>query len=306
MAKHLDFLIIGAQKSGTTSLHKYLEAHPSITMPRSKEAVFFTHDGRYAGGWDRFAADHYPESGGEETLWGKATPPYMADPVAPERIRATMPGTRVVALLRNPVDRAVSHYKMTVRRGIERLPLEQAMERLLEPGAAEAARRLRADFDAEARSYLTWGEYGRILDGYDPYFRAGRGLVLFTEELAADPQAVFARVMEFLGLPADFQPANLGERYHKGGTRRRLPMPEWVFRHGLTRAVGRLFPRAVRRRVIYWMNYSNVVHDPEEELALSPAMRARLVEYFRDDVRRVAARAGRPVPWPEFGTEARP
>lgn len=305
MARHLDFVIVGAQKSGTTSLHKYLEAHPSITMPSSKEAVFFSHDERYAGGWDRFAADYFPPSV-EGTLRGKATPQYMADPLAPARIRCSIPDARIIAILRNPVDRAVSHYRMAVRRGMEHDALDAAMERLLDPAAGEAARRMRPGSAAEPHSYLTWGEYGRILDGYDAYFRAGRGLILFTEELGSDPQTVFASLLEFLGLPSDFQPTNLGERYHRGSTRRRIPVPDWVFRHEVTRRIGRLFPRSLRRAVIDWMNYSNVAHERVEEVALSPEMRSRLVSHFRDDVRRVEVRAGRPVPWPEFGTEARP
>lgn len=305
MGKPLDFVIIGAQKSGTTSLHKYLEALPGVSMPAVKEAVFFSHDERWAAGWERFADEFFAGSD-PRALWGKATPHYMADPLAPARIRTALPDARVVALLRHPVDRAVSHYRMAVRRGVERRTVDQAMEALLAPDALARARVLRPDWDAEVHCYLAWGEYERILGAYDSYFRAGRGLVLFTETLADDPAGEFTRLAEFLGLPAEARPANLGERYHQGGTRRRFPMAESLFRHPLTRRIGRLFPRAARRRVIYWMNYSNVAPErPETEVRLSPEMRARLVEHFRGDVRALEARAGRPVPWPEFRAPAR-
>src|SRR6266487_1947701 len=114
--KCLDFIIIGAQKAGTTSLYHYLREHPGIYMPPEKEAPFFTSKGSFLRDWEQFAADYFGAASVEQR-WGKATPAYMADPRVAARIHSLMPRVLLIALLRNPVERAYSHYMMSVRRG---------------------------------------------------------------------------------------------------------------------------------------------------------------------------------------------
>src|SRR5512134_2872554 len=106
--KKLDFIIIGAQKAGTTALFRYLRRHPRIYMPLEKEIPFFSDDVLYARGWEQFARRYYGHAP-PDRLWGKATPRYMIHPDCPSRIRATMPDTRLIALLRDPIERCISH-----------------------------------------------------------------------------------------------------------------------------------------------------------------------------------------------------
>src|SRR5215208_8528317 len=116
-----DFLILGAQKAGTTALYAYLRWHPQITGPSFKEVSFF--DRHYARG-ERWYRAHLPMR--RSSIVGEASPSYLFHPLAPERVAQMLPNARLVALLRNPVDRAFSHYQHEVALGREPLSFEAA------------------------------------------------------------------------------------------------------------------------------------------------------------------------------------
>ena len=101
-----DFVVIGAQKAGTTSLYRMLRKHPQVHMPRTKELHYF--DFHYERGPEWYAAQFRP--GRWERRRGEATPNYMWGPLARQRLIADLPSARIIAILRNPVDRAYSHY----------------------------------------------------------------------------------------------------------------------------------------------------------------------------------------------------
>ena len=118
-----DFLVIGAQKAGTTALYAYLRWHPQITGPSWKEVSFFDRHWWRGEGWYR---GQFPlRSGGR--LVGEASPSYLFHPLAPERVHALLPGVKLVALLRDPVARAYSHYQHEVALGREPLSFEDAL-----------------------------------------------------------------------------------------------------------------------------------------------------------------------------------
>ena len=161
MKTKLDFIIIGAQKAGTTSLFRYLNEHPNIYMPPGKENPFFSDNETFARGWAWYINEYYNEAPAER-VWGKATPPYMTYPGVPGRIRRILPDVKLIALLRNPLERAYSHYRMCVLRNLETRSFEEAVSTLLEPETLEESRRN----PSETNSYITSGEYGRILKTY--------------------------------------------------------------------------------------------------------------------------------------------
>jgi Sulfotransferase family len=231
----LDFIVIGAQKAGTTSLFRYLREHPEISLPDGKEWPYFSHDRVYERGWEAYIANLSRNGyhGGADPLqkWGTVTPQYMVGGVyqrdadragdglydehtVPTRVRECLPEVRLVAILRDPVERAISHHRMAVMRGQERRSFDAAITALLDAGALAGARR----FPEETNGYVTWGEYGRILAGYLDVFPREQLLVTFTSELHSVPVRVLSSVHSFLGVSADFQPRNLGERYREGAT----------------------------------------------------------------------------------------
>src|SRR2546423_14798695 len=118
------FLILGAQKAGTTALYAYLRWHPGVTGPAWKEVSYFDRHYRRGVHWYR---GHFPLRPGDR-LVGEARPGDPLHPLPPERVRATVPDAKLIALLRDPVDRALSHYHHEVALGREPPTFEEAIE----------------------------------------------------------------------------------------------------------------------------------------------------------------------------------
>ncbi len=195
-----DFLILGAQKSGTTALFAYLRKHPSVSGPLWKEVSFF--DRHYTRG-ARWYRGNFPLRRGR--IVGEASPSYVFHPLAPQRVADLVPDARLIVLLRNPVDRAYSQYQHEVELGREPLSFEDAL-------AAEDER-LRGEVDrmvAEPAYFSTawWGHtyrmrglYAEQLERWLAVFPREQLLVLSNEELADDTHGAYARVLEHIGAP---------------------------------------------------------------------------------------------------------
>jgi hypothetical protein len=197
-----DFLVIGAQKAGTTALYAYLRRHPGITGPSWKEVSFF--DRHYARG-ERWYRGNFPNRLRARGLVGEASPSYLFHPLAPARVKAMVPEARLVALVRNPVDRAFSHYQHEVALGREPLSFEEAL-------AAEDERlrgeeeRLSADprYFSHAwwnYTYRSRGLYAEQLERWLAAFPREQLLVFPSEDLLGDPDGAYGRVLQFLGAP---------------------------------------------------------------------------------------------------------
>jgi hypothetical protein len=194
-----NFLILGAQKAGTTALYAYLRWHPQITGPSFKEVSFF--DRHYARG-ERWYRAHMPAR--RRPFVGEASPSYLFHPLAPQRVAQLLPNARLIALLRNPVDRAFSHYQHEVSLGREPLTFEQAIEREETRMRGELERMLDdpAYFSEPwwNYTYVARGRYAEQLERWFDAFPREQLLVLLTEELAQDTPAAYRRVLDFLGV----------------------------------------------------------------------------------------------------------
>jgi len=201
-------------KAGTTSLYHHLAQHPRFAAPAEKELHFFDNNFHRGSRWYRARFPLRPWMAlrrGPRAFSGEATPYYLFHPLAPRRARALCPDARIIVLVRNPVDRAHSHYQQNVRAGFETLGFAQALD--AEPGRLRGEEeRMRRDeqYYSEAHqtfSYLARGEYAPQLARWIECFGEGRVLVLGSEEMRADPAEGYARVLGFLGLPAFTPPA---------------------------------------------------------------------------------------------------
>jgi hypothetical protein len=296
----LDFLVIGAQRSGTTSLWNALASHPELQLPSSKEAPFFSHDEQFARGLDWYMEEFFAETG-PQLLRGTASPHYMmGGPQADvaeiaRRIRATAPAVKLIAILREPIARAQSHHRMVVHRGRETRSFEEAVRALLEPQALELARR----HPLEMQPYIVQGEYGRILGAYLEVFPREQLHVLLTADLEAEPLQTLRAVFAFLGVSDSHRPPRPGVRHHRGGAGRRLDADgERELKEYLARAAWPHTPRPVqhRRAFDFWFLQWNVI--PDEQLpAIDPAIRADLREHFAADAQALTALTGVEVPW---------
>ncbi len=200
-----DFIIIGTQRGGTTSLYRYLAAHPDIGPALRKEVHFF--DRYYDKGMNWYLAN-FPVRG-EASVVGEASPYYLFHPDVPERARRAVPHAKFIALLRNPVDRAYSHYQMKVRRGVESLSFEDAIDK-------EPERLSRSDDPASLTwryfSYLKRGVYVDQLKRWMSVFPREQFLIIKSEDFYKDPERVLHQTLKYLGL-RPWSPSNL-KAYH--------------------------------------------------------------------------------------------
>jgi hypothetical protein len=195
-------LIIGAQKAGTTALYAWLRRHPAVVGPSWKEVNYF--DRRYAKG-DRWYRGNFPRARGA-TVVAEASTGYLFHPLAPERARALVPDVRLVALLRDPVSRAYSHYQHEVALGREPLSFEGAVD--AEGGRMEGElERMLADpayfsYAWWNYTYLGRGLYAEQLQRWLDVFPEEQLLIVPNEDLAQRPAETYARVLAHVGAPA--------------------------------------------------------------------------------------------------------
>lgn len=205
-----DVLVIGAQRSGTSSLYRYLGAHPQLTPSLRKETQYFS--ARYQRG-ERWYRRNFPTSWYRDAaravrrrplLAFEATPDYLFHPLAAERARALVPDARIIVLLREPASRARSHFQHTRRHGQE--PLDSFAAAL----AAEPERLAgwaAGGYDVPATripanrfSYATRGEYAVQLRRWFDHFPREQFLIIDSAHLFDDPAAVLATIERFLGV----------------------------------------------------------------------------------------------------------
>jgi hypothetical protein len=206
------FLIIGAQKAGTTSLHAYLAAHPEVSPSTVKEVHYFDlsyHRGR------RWYRAHFRRLRAGQKLAGEASPYYLYHPLVPRRVAVDLPEAKLIAVLRDPVERAFSHHNHECALGYEELSFEDALE--CEPSrlAGERERLIEnpfvTSFAHQHHSYLDRGRYAEQLQAWFEMVDPARVLVLGAEELFESPAATLARAQEFLELEPH-RPADLSRR----------------------------------------------------------------------------------------------
>jgi hypothetical protein len=196
-----DFVIIGTQRGGTTSLHADLRAHPDIETPAKKEIHYLTD--RFERGAEWYLGQ-FPAVVPVGTLVGEATPYALFHPRAPQRLHDIAPNARIIVLLRNPVDRAYSHYLHERARGHESLSFEEAIA--AEPGRLRGLEEQLASGEIPASdvhkraSYVARGRYARQLERWLSVFPREQLLILQSEGLYADPAATTRRVTDFLGV----------------------------------------------------------------------------------------------------------
>jgi hypothetical protein len=201
-----DFVIIGAQKCGTTFLYDLLSRNPHIEPAAKKEVHFF--DRRFGKGvgwyWSHFPPPTWKE--GQRSITGEATPYYLFHPHAARRMAEVVPQARLIVLLRDPVDRAYSGYHHQVRAGHETLGFEEAIETEETRLRGERARMLEdeqyASFDYQHFSYLSRGVYVDQLVQWSKFFGRDQMLVLKSEDLFDQVPHTLQSVLEFLCLPS--------------------------------------------------------------------------------------------------------
>jgi hypothetical protein len=275
-----NLIVIGGLKCGTTSLHHYLNLHPEISMSRPKELNFFVAELNWPLGTEWYAAHFDPSA----AVRGETSPHYTDRPrlggVA-ARMREVIPHARIIYMVRDPIDRMLSHYLHNLGGGYDDRALPEALA-------------------SEDSAYVDRSRYAFQLEPYLDAFGRDRIEIVSREELKDARAETMRRLFEFLGVDPDFASPEFEREWEtgaaKGGGRFRL-MDRAVRLPGL-RALDRNFDRLPER--LRW-RVERIVHDPDSGPAPKPEMpdeiRARLVELFRPDVARLEELAGRSFGW---------
>ncbi|WP_434811380.1 sulfotransferase family protein [Microbacterium sp. bgisy189] len=206
-----DFLIVGGQRCGTTSLFKTLAQHPEVARPFAFKGVHYFdmhHDRSF--GWYR---GHFPiritsqlkRLGRRGPITGESSPFYGFHPLAPQRIAAELPGVRLLMLLRDPVERAYSAHSHERARGFETETFERALELEEERTHGEREKMLAdptyVSFHLQHHAYLARGRYIEQIEALEAAVGPGRLHVVDSQEFFTRPEETFAGVLDFLGLP---------------------------------------------------------------------------------------------------------
>lgn len=221
-ARMPDFIIIGAMRAATTTLHRYLDAHPGIGMSREKETDFFVAELNFDRGLDWYRS-LFPATGG---LLGEASPNYGKCDVfkgVPERIKAAIPDARLIYVVRDPVKRAISHQSFAANIGRD------------------------VNDPKLIRHVLETSRYAVQIEEYYKVFSRDQVLILDYEELSAQPAVALGKVGSFLGLTGDW-PALTSERTNDSGSLSRMPL--WFLRLRRNRLINDLrrgLPDGVRQ-----------------------------------------------------------
>ena len=296
-----NFLVVGAQKAGTTALYQYLKQHPDVYMSPVKEPHFFAFEGRdldYRGPRDRETLGHmvvrdegayrelFAGAGGEKAR-GEASAMYLYMEEAVGGIGRHAPDAKLLAVLRNPVDRAYSSFLHMVRDGREPIP---------DFGRALAAEEGRISGNwSPIWHYRRMGFYHEQVLRYREAFGPRNLRVFLYEDLEGDPGGVLRDIYEFIGVDPSFVP-DVSSRYNVSG------VPKSKGLHALHRFLLRpnpvkaafkpFFPKGLRRRMVEGslntLRNRNLVKPPFPE-----EVRRDLIEGYREDVAKLETLIGR-------------
>jgi hypothetical protein len=276
-----NFLVIGAMKSGTTSLHHYLRLHPEIQVPPVKEPNYFSGppgDHPYPTGSKRVKTlTQYEELfDAAAVVRGEASPNYAVYPQrtgVPERIKETIPEAKLIYLVRDPVKRAVAQYKLHVSTVGERRSLEDALGDLSDP----------------VSTYTCPGFYAMQLDQYLEHFSEERILVVDQADLLRERVTTLRRIFSFLGVEPDFESPEFAEEMNTASEHRSfspvIKMTAWARTTPLQR-----LPRGLRRRLREAAEMATSKPLPAPDL--DDGLRDRLRDLYAEDTARLRAMTG--------------
>lgn len=265
-----DFLILGAAKSGTTSLYRYLSSHPEVYMPSVKEPRFFAFDDDLPDKNDLVLMDSVTSEESYLELFdeadvgqkvGEASPIYLAEPRAVDAIYRRIPDAKLIVILRDPVERAFSHFLMSQRQGYE--PEKSFIKALTEPS-------LMLGNWKRDRPYLKYSRYGECLERYLAKFPREQLLVLMSDQLQSDEPATLKELTDFIGVSSS--PSTSPVRENVGYAVRSICINK-IFKSRMSLSLKKIIPSRLKyflKKTLILMNSSaRVMTDEERKFAIT-------------------------------------
>ena len=282
----IDFLIVGAQKAATTSLRYYLDMHPEIYMQRLKECKFFILEEHYKKGYKYLISNWFPDLNSiSNCIIGLVDPDIMFFEEALERLRnyIDFSSAKFIFILRDPVERAFSHYLMTYRRGLEKLTFEEAIEK-------ENERLSKGGFFEKMHySYVSRGFYLKQIERFLPYVKRSQMLFLLTEELKQDRINTLKKIFNFLNVSIDFVPPNINVQYHKATVPKSVTLLRLMkSNHKAKKIITRLLiPSSKIRHFFYDLIYKFNQTD-RININMTEKARLKLAKLYKDENKRLS------------------
>jgi len=263
-----NLIIIGAMKCGTSSMHNYLDAHPEISMSRQKELNFFSFDRHWQRGEDWYGR-HFSST---TSIRGESSPSYSKFPKVPHvpgRIKTLIPSARFIYLVRDPLERIVSHYMHLRSDDKETRSLDEALR------------------EFEGNHYIDCSRYHMQLQQYLDHFAQSQIFVVSAEEMKDKRQETLREVFRFLNVDETFRSPRHDAVYHAS-------RPHGLLRRTVERS---RFARNIRpyvpRSIVYWA----ATHGPKQRAVETPSLdrglREALCDYLREDVELLRSQVGR-------------
>ena len=287
-------VIIGAMKSGTTSLHHYLNLHPEICMSRQKELDFFNKDKN----WNRGVEWYRSHFVGQGKIYGESSPNYTDYPISknvPQRMFSVIPAAKLIYIVRNPIERIISHYTHLSAIGKEQQSIERALSEL------------------DSNLYVTRSKYYFQLSQFLEFYSPSNILVISSEELSNYPQKVILKVFQFLEVDREFEfkfdvTKNAGNilifgssilnsdfkfntKLHSSANKRRLKIPAKGRTDKTLRKITELLPIEIREHAkkIMYFPFTEKIKKPK----LNNEIRNKLWDYLSEDIEQLKQFTGR-------------
>jgi len=284
-----NFLIIGAQKAGTSSLYHYLKQHPQVYMSPIKEPKFFALEGeefdperRGSGGLTKMPGirdletyQQQYEGVSNEIAIGEASPLYIYVPKAVERIKHYIPDAKLVAILRHPVDRAYSNFIHWVQRGLE--PLDSDFESIIQEEETRISQNWSPNYH-----YKNRGFYYEQLKRYFDVFDKEQIRVYLYDDFIQNPQSVVQDIFRFIDVDDDFIP-NTGKKYNVSKIPRSGRLNSLLKKPSFFKSILKpILPKILQNSLKEYLIQANMTK-PQ----LSPGTRKKLMKYYKDDIEKL-------------------
>lgn len=294
-----NFLVIGAPKSGTTSLYHYLKQHPNIYLPDQKELHYFSFpelglasagpgDAAVRDGlcqtWEQYAT-HYLDARNHSAI-GDISPSYLYYSSSATKIREKLGMVKIIVIIRNPVDKAYSQYMHMVREDLEGLSFQDAI-------AAESGR-LKQDW-GDIWRYMESSLYADRLKEFIDVFGEENVKIILFDDFTKHTLAVLADLFKYIGVDPKVE-ISTNEKFNRTGTPKNPFISNMMRKQGWLKAlVKKVLPSGLRFRLRNWIINANTGDKPE----LSPELRLSLLKYFREDIVKVERLIGKSTGWLE-------
>lgn len=269
-----NFIIIGAMKCGTSSLYHYLQLHPELGMSEIKEVDYFVAENNFNKGVEWYESQFK----GDFKKYGEASPNYSKAHYfegVPERMHDLLPDVKLIYLVRDPIERIVSHYMHNYSEGREHRSIEDVLQNLSD------------------NHYLMCSKYFWQLEHYLTYYTASQMLVMPSYLLKEDRRLALEQIFKFIGVEDSFYTPGFEEQKHESRKKRRKGrLSRFILESPVIKTLKHYIPDAVKNPV------KQLTRPEVTKPRLPSALRRDLQEYLRPDIEKLRAFSGHSfTPW---------